>query len=81
VAGKAVKRWSDLSPQAKVVIVVGAGLDAGLRAWALRDLASRRPADVRGPKWVWRGALGLLSSFGAAPAAYLLLGRRRSSHG
>jgi hypothetical protein len=77
MAGKAVKRWSELSPQAKVVIVVGAALDAGLRAWALRDLAAREAAAVKGPKFVWRGALGLLSTFGVAPAAYLLFGRRR----
>ncbi|WP_299557614.1 hypothetical protein [uncultured Mycolicibacterium sp.] len=70
------RRWSELSPKTRTVIVVGAALDAGLRAWALRDLASREPADVRGPKWAWRGALGVVSSFGLAPAAYLLLGRR-----
>lgn len=53
-----------------------AAVDAGLRAWALRDLAGRDAAHVNGPKWVWVGALGTLSTSGIAPAAYLLVGRR-----
>ncbi len=70
------KRWSELSPKAKVAIVAVAAVDAGLRAWALRDLAGRDAAHVNGPKWVWVGALGTLSTSGIAPAAYLLIGRR-----
>ncbi|OBF18456.1 hypothetical protein [Mycobacterium sp. ACS4331] len=70
------KRWSELSPKAKVTIVAVAAIDAGLRAWALRDLAGRDAAHVNGPKWLWGGALGLLSSSGIAPAAYLLVGRK-----
>lgn len=51
-------------------------MDAGLRAWALRDLAGRDADQVNGPKWLWGSALGVLSTSGVLPAAYLVVGRK-----
>ncbi|ORA38156.1 hypothetical protein [Mycobacterium aquaticum] len=72
----AKKRWNELSPTAKVAIIGIAAVDAGLRAWALRDLAGREAAQVNGPKWAWGAALGLLSSPGVVPIVYLAAGRK-----
>jgi hypothetical protein len=70
------KSWSDLTPRAKTAIVATAAIDAGLRAWALADLAGRDSAAVRGPKALWGLGLGTVNSVGVLPAAYLLVGRR-----
>ncbi|WP_396917859.1 hypothetical protein [Mycolicibacterium sp.] len=72
----AKNRWNDLSPTAKATIVGLAAVDAGLRAWALRDLAGRDADQVNGPKWLWGSALGVLSTSGVLPAAYLVVGRK-----
>lgn len=69
------RSWNDLSPRAKTAIVATAAVDAGLRAWALADLAGRDDAEVRGPKKLWGLGLGTVTSAGVLPAAYLLLGR------
>lgn len=67
--------WGELSPRAKTTIVAAAAVDAGLRAWALADLAGRDDAEVRGPKKLWGLGLGVVNSAGLLPAAYLLFGR------
>ena len=68
------RRWSDLSPTAKVLLVLGSVIELVLTTIALRDL-SRRPADqVRGPKFAW-GLMSFVQPVG--PIAYLVLGRRR----
>ncbi|WP_135452726.1 hypothetical protein [Mycobacterium sp. DL99] len=72
----AKKRWNDLSPNAKKAVIAVAAVDAGLRAWALRDLAGRQANQIKGPKWLWGSALGLLSTSGVLPVAYLVAGRR-----
>ena len=72
----AKKRWSELSTTARAAIIGMAAADAGLRAWALRDLAGRKADQVNGPKWLWAGALGVLSTPGVIPAAYLVVGRK-----
>ncbi|WP_454788520.1 hypothetical protein [Mycolicibacterium lutetiense] len=71
----AKKRWNDLSPTAKTAVIAVATVDAGLRAWALRDLAGRQAGQVIGPKWLWGSALGLLSTSGVLPVVYLVAGR------
>ncbi|MCF6386960.1 hypothetical protein L2K20_08235 [Mycobacterium sp. MBM] len=70
------KAWKDLTPRAQATIIAVTALDAGLRAWALRDLAGRDAAEVNGPRWLWSGALGLVTSAGVLPAVYLLRGRK-----
>lgn len=72
----AKKRWNDLSPRAKTTVIAVAAVDAGLRAWALRDLAGRDASRINGPKWLWGTALGVLSSSGVVPVVYLVAGRK-----
>lgn len=67
------KSWSELSPRARALVVVGSIAELVLTAVAMRDLANRSKAQVRGPKWLWRG-VSLIQPVG--PVAYLLFGRR-----
>ncbi|MEH3132830.1 MAG: hypothetical protein PGN27_22980 [Mycolicibacterium neoaurum] len=70
------KVWKDLHPAGKALIVVLAVVDAGLRALALRDLSGRDAQQVNGPRWLWRTALGVVSSSGLLPVAYFVKGRK-----
>ncbi len=71
------RRWSDLSERSRRLIVSGAVFEGLLKIAALVDI-KRRPADrVRGSKAAWAAVVVLLNSFGAAPLAYFLFGRRR----
>lgn len=70
------RRWSDLTPRQRRLILVGVTYEAILKSAALVDL-KRRPADqVRGPKWVWGIAVFLVNSVGAVPLAYFRYGRK-----
>jgi hypothetical protein len=68
------KRWSDLSPNQRTAIVVGALVELILTTIALRDLVRRRPDEVRGWKLGW-----VLTFFvqPIGPVLYFLFGRRR----
>jgi hypothetical protein len=68
--------WSDLSPRARRLIVVGAAVEGTLKITALIDI-KRRPAEqIRGPKKLWASAM-LLNSAGLIPLSYFVVGRRR----
>jgi hypothetical protein len=70
------RRWSDLTPRQRRLILVGVTYEAILKIAALVDL-KRRPADqVRGPKWLWAVAVFLVNSVGAVPLAYFRYGRK-----
>lgn len=72
------RRWRDLSPRARRLIVAGASFEGVLKIAALADLV-RRPADeVRGSRAAWAAAIVLVNSLGLAPIAYLAKGRRVS---
>ncbi len=73
------QQWDQLSPTRRKLVVTVGVVDAGMRAWALLDLRNRPADEVNGPKAVWALALTVVSSAGMLPAAYLVLGRRRSS--
>lgn len=74
----AKKKWSDLDPRVRKVVLVLSSVEAGLKIAALIDLA-QRPADtVRGSKLTWGIAIGLVNSCGVVPILYLLRGRRPS---
>jgi hypothetical protein len=76
MARMARRRWQDLDPRTRRLIVVGACVDGALRVAAVADLR-RRPADqVRGSKRLWGLGLALVNSAGVLPAGYFLLGRR-----
>lgn len=72
------KRWSNLSPRSRKLIIAAAVAETGLKAAVLVDLR-RRPADqVRGSKRIWTAAM-LVNSAGLIPLAYFLVGRRRNT--
>jgi hypothetical protein len=66
------RRWSDLTPGQQAAVAGAAAVEVVLTATALRDLARRPAADVRGPKALW-----VLACFvqPVGPVAYLTLGR------
>lgn len=72
----AARRWSDLSPRARKMIIVGAVVESALKAVALVDLKRRSASEVRGPKWGWIPGLTVVNSAGIVPLAYLFWGRR-----
>ncbi|WP_168705505.1 hypothetical protein [Gordonia paraffinivorans] len=74
---KTKKSWSELSTPAKAAIIGVAAIDGGLRVWAMRDLSSRAPEEINGPKAAWRVGLALGTTAGIAPTAYLVWGRKR----
>ena len=69
-------RWSDLSPRSRELIIVGAVVEAGLKAAVLVDLKRWPASQVRGSKKVWAAAM-LINSAGVLPLAYFTVGRRR----
>jgi hypothetical protein len=73
----AKKRWSDLSPRNRRLIVVGGTLEATLKVAALVDLVRRPAEQVRGSKVRWAAAIVLINSVGLVPISYFAYGRRR----
>jgi hypothetical protein len=69
----AKKKWSDLRPFQQRLIIGGGAAEAVLTFRALRDLAKRPSADVRGPKILWVLSF-VVQPFG--PLAYFAFGRR-----
>ncbi|MDQ6873858.1 MAG: DUF5652 family protein [Actinomycetota bacterium] len=70
------RKWHDLSPHARQLILIGAAVEGVLKCAALADLA-RRPAEkVRGSKPAWAVAIILLNTVGVAPILYFRKGRR-----
>lgn len=70
------RQWSDLSKRTQRLIIIGAAAETCLKAAALVDLKRRPASQVRGPKWIWAPAVTVINSFGLAPLAYFLFGRR-----
>lgn len=69
------RRWADLSPRKRALIVVAGGIQIGLLVAAQVDLARRPAHRVRGSKTRWR-LLTLVNFVG--PLAYFLWGRKRA---
>jgi hypothetical protein len=70
------KKWQELSPRTRRLIVIGGALDGILKLAALIDLARRPAVEVRGTKPRWALAITLTNSLGAVPIAYFIWGRR-----
>ena len=70
------KRWSDLSPAARLAIVLGGVAEVVITSIAVRDLMRRPRATVRGGRVPW-----LLAFFvqPIGPLAYLVVGRRETN--
>jgi hypothetical protein len=73
----AKKKWNELSPRTRRVIVAGGLFEGVLKVAALIDLARRPASQVRGSKVRWALAVTLINSVGAVPVAYFAYGRRR----
>lgn len=68
------RRWSDLGPAQRALIIAASVVQVGLLGAALADLRRRDPAEIAGPRWVW--AVVSLINF-AGPISYFVFGRRR----
>lgn len=73
----AKKRWADLSPRSRQLIIAGGACEGVLKVAALVDLARRPESEVRGSKWRWAVAVTLINSVGVVPIVYFVRGRRR----
>jgi hypothetical protein len=71
------KRFGELSPRTRKLIIAAGVAEAGLKAVALMDIRHRPASQVRGPKWLWVAALALVGSFGVLPLSYFAFGRRQ----
>ena len=74
----AKKRWADLSPRTRRLVVIGGAVDGVLTIAALLDLLQRPADEVRGPKPVWAAAIVVVNSVGALPLTYFAYGRKRA---
>lgn len=72
------KRWNELTPRTRRIVVVGAAVDSLLKAVALADLVRQPSSEVRGSKVVWGIAIAVVNSVGLLPILYFALGRRGS---
>ena len=71
------KRWAELSPRTRKLILGLGAFEGILKIAALIDLA-RRPADqVRGSKAKWALGIVTVNSVGALPIVYFTKGRSR----
>ncbi|MCS6881341.1 MAG: PLD nuclease N-terminal domain-containing protein [Oscillochloridaceae bacterium] len=68
------KRWSELSPTTRRLILVLGSIQVSLLAAALVDIVRRPQEQIRGNKWLWAG-VSFISFVG--PIAYFLFGRER----
>ena len=73
----AKRRWKDLSPTTRRLILLGGAIEGILKLVALVDLKRRPAIEVNGSKAKWAVAIVFLNSVGLVPALYLLRGRRR----
>lgn len=71
------KRWRDLSPRTRGMIIAVGVAEAGLKAAVLIDIRRRPATEIRGPKQAWAAAM-LVNSAGLLPLSYFAFGRRRS---
>jgi secreted protein with Ig-like and vWFA domain len=73
----AARHWSDLSKRSQRLIIAAAVAEGSLKIAALADIKRRPTSQIRGPKWIWAAVVVIINSFGGAPIAYFLFGRRR----
>jgi hypothetical protein len=73
------RRWSDLSPRARKLIIAAGVAEASLKAAALVDIKRRPASEIRGSKWIWVPAVIAVNSFGVLPLSYFAFGRHKQS--
>jgi hypothetical protein len=72
------KRWGDLSPRTRGLIIAAGIAEATLKAAVLIDLRRRPASEIRGPKLAWAASM-VVNSAGLIPLAYFAYGRRRAA--
>ncbi len=72
----ATRKWSDLSPRSRRLIMAAAVAEGILKTAALIDIKRRPASQIRGSKWVWVPVVVAINAFGGAPIAYFVFGRR-----
>jgi hypothetical protein len=77
---RARRKWEDLDPRTRRLLVVAGAIDGALRIAALIDLARRPSNEVRGSKARWAAAVTLINSAGAVPLAYFAWGRKPAAN-
>ncbi len=70
------KKWADLSPGTRRLLVLGMVVEGALKVAALVDLKRRPASQVRGSKAKWAVAVALANSAGLVPISYFVWGRR-----
>jgi Phospholipase_D-nuclease N-terminal len=70
------RRWSELSERNRTLIIFAGVIEGVLKIAALADIKRRPASQVRGSKWVWAAVVVVVNSFGGAPLAYFVFGRR-----
>jgi hypothetical protein len=75
------RRWSDLSPRSRrLIIATGIG-EAILKTAVLIDIRHRPASQIRGSKRMWIVAAVLVNSAGVGSLSYFAFGRRRHTEG
>jgi hypothetical protein len=75
----ASRKWGELSSRSRGLIIAAAATETALKAAALVDLKRRPASEIRGSKWLWAPAVTLVNSFGLAPLAYFVFGRKKDA--
>jgi len=70
------KRWADLRPRSRKVLVVAGACEAAMKLAALVDLVRRPASQIRGSKAGWAAAIVVINSVGLVPLSYFAFGRR-----
>lgn len=71
------KRWNELSPLARRLIVAAGTAEGVFKIAALADLARRPTSQVRGSKTTWAAAIIVVNLAGAVPIGYFVKNIRR----
>jgi hypothetical protein len=74
---RARRKWDDLDPRTRRLIVIAGAIDGALKIAALVDLARRPSNEVRGSKARWAVGLVVTNSLGLVPISYFVWGRRK----
>jgi hypothetical protein len=72
------KRWSDLSPRSRKLLIAAAVAETGVKAAVLVDLRRRPPSEIRGSRGAWTAAM-LVNWAGLIPLSYFAFGCRRDA--
>jgi len=68
------RRWRELSPQSRALIVAAGTIQLGLLAAAQVDIRRRSADQLNGPRWLWI-AVSFINF--AGPITYFAIGRRK----